>query len=420
MKDTKIISCKASTSISSILSSATATARTLIESKFPKGFFKHVHISDGLNEIQTEKDDFNRMSKPTLIITPRYSTENGYMDLIPRWQYTHQFMYTNKRKNYNGVLFDNINNIFMYSIPDRIKLVFDFKIKLPSVQYAYNVMHVVKQSFEVGGYTFLNDVRLYTEIPKLYTHIIAEELGLDKDNVDDFNKLEGYMLQNSYKGLVDKVNLASGNRQFMYNYSVNVLMNFPDEPQFERNTNGHVIDNAVVNFSAVFDFWINSNYILEIKSERKLDDYPEIDVFEDSNMKYEYLIPTHFIKEHLSENMHMILNKPFVPDINEEVDELGFGVILNKELKNVIKVIRDKGLDLEKILEVKVLIDNRELDKNLYDVDWKNYNLKTHKPLSNVTYVFLLYGDMKKIHTINNLILENQLDKIDSLGYDKV
>jgi len=71
-------------------------------------------------------------------------------------------------------------------------------------------------------------------------------------------------------------------------------------------------------------------------------------------------------------------------------------------------------------LEVKVLIDNRELDKNLYDVDWKNYNLKTHKPLSNVTYVFLLYGDMKKIHTINNLILENQLDKIDSLGYDKV
>jgi len=238
--------------------------------------------------------------------------------------------------------------------------------------------------------------------------------------VFDFNKLEDYMLQNSYKGLVDKVNLASGNRQFMYNYSVNVLMNFPDEPQFERNTNGHVIDNAVVNFSAVFDFWINSNYILEIKSEKKLDDYPEIDVFEDSNMKYEYLIPTHFIKEHLSENMHMILNKPFVPDINEEVDELGFGVILNKELKNVIKVIRDKGLDLDKILEVKVLIDNRELDKNLYDVDWKNYNLKTHKPLSNVTYVFLLYGDMKKIHTINNLILENQLDKIDSLGYDKV
>jgi hypothetical protein len=416
LKETKIISCKVSTSISSLISNITGYARYFLSSKFPPDFFKKVYISESLAELQMEDSNIVRFSKPTLIITPQYTGETGFMELLPRWHTTHQFTFKNPRKKYNGVLYDSENDIYIYSIPDRIKLNFDVRIKLASPMQAYNVLHYIKQSFEIGGYFYLNQVRLQTELPKMYTRYIANRLGYDLNTADGREKLDEYLLQHSYNGIMEKINLSSGNSQYAYNYKSNILVNFPDLPTYEKNNSGMVVDNTTVSFSFSFELWSHSNYVMEIKEIKPDLEFP-IDLGEGETMKYDFYIPdTHFIKQQV-DNMHMIINKPFLPDINEEVDILDFKPIINSELKEVIDESLKNRFDMSKLLKVMVLVDNKELDDLMFEVDWKNLVLKTHKPMSNLTYTLVLYGDLKKLNLISKYIMDGKRKEIASLGF---
>jgi hypothetical protein len=336
LKETQILTAKVSTSISSLIGNVTGYARYFLSSKFPPDFFKKVYISDSLNEIQMEDSNVQKFAKPTLIITPQYTGENGFMELLPYWHTTQYFTFKNPRKKYNGVLYDNVNDIYMYSIPDRIKLNFDVKIKLPTPMYAYNVLHYLKQSFETGGFFYLNDVRLQTEIPKLFAKVIADRLGIDQSTPDGRQALDEYFLQNSYNGIMEKINLSSGNSQFAYNYKTNILVNFPDLPTYEKNSNGLVVDNTAVSFSFSFDFWSQSNYMMEIKGD--VPDNFAIDMSDEVNtMKYDFYVDnTKFIKEQEGD-MHMIINKPFLPDVNDDIDVLEFKSIVSSELQGVIE-----------------------------------------------------------------------------------
>jgi hypothetical protein len=415
LKETQVVSAKVSTSISSLIGNVTGYARYFISSKFPPDFFKKVYISDSLNEIQMEEGNLQKFPKPTLIITPQYTGENGFMDVLPYWHTTQYFRFKNARKKYNGVLYDNINDVYMYSIPDRVKLNFEVKIKLPSTMYAYNVLHYLKQSFETGGYFYLNDVRLQTEIPKLYAQIVADRLKVDPTTPDGRQALDDYFMNNSYGGITEKINLSSGLSQFAYNYKTNILVNFPDLPSYEKNTNGLVTDSTVVSFSFSFDFWSHSNYILELKGN--VPDVPPEEWTKDSALKYEfYLDNVHFIKEQEGD-MHMIINKPFLPDVNEEVDILEFKPIVSDELKDVIGESLKNKFDMAKLLKVMVLIDNKQLDSLMYDVNWTDMTLTTKDPMSNVTYTLVLYGNLKALNLISQYIMDGRRDEISSLGY---
>ena len=414
MKETQIISAKISTSISSLIGNATGYARYFLESKFPPGFFKKVYISNSLTELQLEDKNITKYPKPTLIITPQYTGEQGFMELIPLWHTTQYFTFKNPRKKYNGVLYDNTNDIYLYSIPDRIKLNFDVRIKLPSQMYAYNVLHYLKQSFEIGGYFYLNDVRLQTEIPKLYACHIAEKLGIDINTVDGRKTLDDYFIEHSYNGIMEKINLASGNSQFAYNYRSNILVNAPDVPSYDKDIKGLVVNSTTVSFSFNFEFWSHSNYIMEFKGV--IPDIPPDTTVDGSTMKYDFYLPnTNFIQEQI-DGMHMIINKPFLPDVNTETDILDFTPIVDSELKNVIKESISHKLDLSKLLKVVVLINNKPLDSLLYSVDWTHLTLSTNNPMSNVTYTLILYGNLKYLNLISQYITDDKKGEIDSLG----
>lgn len=356
-----------------------------------------------------------KLPKPSLIITPVYTAENSFMELIPYWHTVQYFTFKNPKKKYNGVLYDNVNDVYIYSIPDRVKLNFDVKIKLPSVMYAYNVLHYMKQKFEAGGYFYLNKVRLQAELPKMYTNIIRDRLELDKDSPDNRTKMEDYLLNNSYNGLHEKINLASGNSQYYYNYDTNILVNFPDIPTFDKNTNGLVVDNTVISFNFSFDFWSHSNYVLELKGNIPDPEIPE-DVLEGATMKYDFYVPTTFIKEQ-EDGKHLLVHKPFIPDINEEIDILEFSPIVTSQVKRVIEEALKYKLDMQKLLKVKVLIDNQTLEEIAYDVDWKTLTLKTKNPMSNVTYTLIIYGNLKGLNLIEKCIMDNEKDKISSLEF---
>ena len=203
MKETKIISCKISSSISSLLGNVTSYAESYLASKFPPKFFRNVYINDSLASVNLAGAEIIKLPKPLLIITPQYTAENGFMEVLPLWHTAQYFTFKNPRNNYNGVLSDVENNIFIYSIPDRVKINFEVKIKLPTVMYGYNVMHYIKQSFESTGFFYLNKVNLQTEIPKIYTWYIAKKFKLSTPTVtkylDDFESKFDRIIFNVFK-----------------------------------------------------------------------------------------------------------------------------------------------------------------------------------------------------------------------------
>jgi hypothetical protein len=410
MKESAVAACKVSTSISSLIGNATGYARYFIEEKFPPGFFKKTVIGGALAEVNMEDTNIPKNSKPTLIITPEYTGENGFMELIPYWHTAQYFTFRNPRKKYNGVLYDADNDIYLYSIPDRIRLNFNISIKLPTEMYAYNVMHYLKQKFEVGGYFYINDVKLNTEVPMMYAHYIAERLGLDPSDPDGRAALDEYFESHSYNRITEKINLSTGNSQFAYGYNTNILVNFPDTPTYEKSENNKIVDSTTVTFSFSFDFWAHSNYIMEIRGKAPELPMPEID----GAMKYDFYVPTTFIKEQYN-NMHLLVKKPFLPDINTEVDVLEFGAIINSDVREVIIEALKNGLDIDKLVSVKVMVDNQEVLPEQFSVNWENLKLITQQPMHNVTYTLVVYGNLKALNLIDKYISEGQRDKINTL-----
>ncbi|QXN70173.1 hypothetical protein INTERNEXUS_133 [Bacillus phage vB_BspM_Internexus] len=414
MRESRIVACKISTSISSLIGNITGYARYFLSTKFPPDFFKDTHISGALNEIRMENVDIAKLRKPTLIMTPEYNGETGFMELLPNWHTTQYFTFKNPRKKYNGVLYDNKNDIYIYSIPDRIKVNFNIKIKLPSELYAYDVLHYVKQTFETGGYFYLNDVSLQTELPKMYTKIIEKKLNLDPSKPDDREKLEEYYLANSYNGITEKINQSSGNSQYAYTYKTNILVNIPELPTYEKNENGLITDSTTVNFPFSFELWSHSNYIMETKDDPIIDTISSEPTIEGRTMKYDFFLPTHFIKEQY-DSMHLIVHKQFLPDINTEVDILDFSPLINSELRGVIEEALKQKLDMSKLLKARVLVDNKEIYEELFNVDWKTLNLITKEPMYNMTYTLMIYGDLKILNLISKYIAEGTKEKISEI-----
>jgi hypothetical protein len=408
LRDKKVVSSRISTSISSLIGNVTGYARYFLASKFPPDYFKKTYITDSLSEIHMEETDVQKFPFPTLIITPRYNGELNGTD----WRMNQQIVYKGKKGyNINGVLHDSDNNIRIYSIPDRIRLSFDVRIVLASQMQAYNMIHYLKQVFEFGGYNYLNDIRLHTELPKLYVMHIADKLRLDVNSPDGREALDEYFLNNSYNSIIEKINLSSGNSQYSYGYNANILANFTDEPSYEKNSSGLVVNNTVVAFSFNFDFWSHSYYTMEVLDD-EIDTTKLLELDNGSTaMKYDFYVPTHFIKEQL-DNMHLIVYKPFLPDVNTEIDVLEFKPIINSELQGVISEAIENKLDISKLISARVLIDNKELDEDLYRVDWKDYNLITQHPMNNVTYTLIIYGNLKNLNLISEYISSGKKEEI--------
>lgn len=403
-----MVSTRVATSVSSLISNVTGYARYFIASKFPPDYFKKTYITDSLSEIHMEESDVQKFPFPTLIITPKYTGELNGFD----WRMNQQIVHKSTRgHNFNRVLHDSENNIRIHSIPDRIRIGFDVRIVLASQMQAYNMIHFLKQVFEFGGYNYLNNIRLHTELPKLYVMHIADKLGLDINSPDGREALDEYFLNHSYNSIIEKISMSTGNSEYSYGYNANILANYTDEPSYEKNSSGLVVNNTVVTFSFNFDLWSHSYYTMEVLDE-EIDPTKFLELDSGTTaMKYDFYVPTHFIKEQL-DNMHLIVYKSFLPDVNTDVDILEFKPIVNSELQEVLSEAINNKLDLSKLISARVLIDNKELDGELYKVDWKNYNLITQHPMNNVTYTLIIYGNLKSLNLISRFIAEGKKEEI--------
>lgn len=400
--DKTIINCTSTTTFSSILGSLTSFSTAFFINKFPKGFFKNIFITDSLNSINMDNDkDVQKYSTPFVSFKPELSYESNFTETLPYWYTSTRYLASGSRKKgYYPVLQDNDNGIFIHSIPTRIKVNFSIKIKVPTAMFMYNTLHYIQSNFQINDYEYVNDVRFQTEIPKIMMLNLAETLGYDLSTIEGRETFNNYLSEKSFNGITENINLASGNNNYAFNFISNVLVNYPEVASGDKNVKNLIVDNGIISFMYSMELWIPNKFIIELPNNRQeLSSTYEEETPEKDTYKFNLVINKDFIMPQI-DNKQLIIKKSFIPDINVEYDELNFSSIINKEIKSVLRYMKEEKINIENFFKVNIICGNNLLKDTEYHVDYENLILQTKKPMKNTTYMILVYGDLKILNEI--------------------
>lgn len=407
----RIVRCQSTTSFSSIVGNLTSFAIEFFKGRFPKGFFKDIIVSEELLNRRLDQRAIQKCRMPYMIIKPELSLDSLDLPTFVRWSFdNHYIAHNDQRKDYFGIFKDEERQIYMYHIPDRIKIRFSFTIKVPTAMYMYNALYYLNRNFEKDGYEYLNHVRLQTELPRSFISILSKELGYNFNNIEDKEKFNSYIYKNSLDGIEEKISMSTGNSIYNLRYIVNVLNKYPDVSEGSKNRKDMIIDDCTLTYAFEMENWIPSRFLLEIpESNLDYDTLMEEDSIIDSNTyKFNMVLDTHYIKPKI-ENRHLLLRRSYVPEVNVEYDSLSFATLIHRELDNTLKYLKSQNALNEHYFEVRVMCGNKFLPKDHFSIDYENYILYTKLPMKNTTYTILIYGDMEYLNRCRDALDHKQV-----------
>ena len=415
MNKNTVIACRTMSNTSTVIGNITSTIGEWLINQFPKGYIKKLHVSEFFIPLTSMIDNKNptihKYGNQTLYIQPTWDPTSISYDL-PRWHKANEFIFNNKRNNYNIVMEDWDNRTFIYSIPNRLKVNFQCRIKLKTYMQGVDVAHMLSNIFDIGGYRYLNGVKLETEIPIMLTKPICLKQGFDYTTDEGKDALTEYLKQYSYHNVSCKRNMGTGNRMYAYSYTGNILMHFPDQPDIVRNLDSLSVGETLVDFSFSAEFWTPANFIFEANKidEKEVRTFNEIESIDENTMLMTMYLPVEYIKP-MRNGKHLLYHEEFVPDVNVEYDTLCFAPIMDSSLIKLLNIVREQGYKLDNLMEVLVTAGSKILIPEEYEIDWKNYILKTKDPMVNTTYRIIVYADTSKLHKIDQqLNPDNPLD----------
>lgn len=398
----KIQAKNVQTNISSVIGNATSFYIEYIKKLFPTGFFKDSFIVGTLPSIEREAKDFINRAKPTLIINPEYNAESGLMGDLPIWHNAYQYIFNNCKEYYNGVLTDTDRGIFIYGIPDRIKLNMMTKIVMPTKVYAINVLHHIKQTIEPGGRFYLDNKYFENEIPTPYIKLILnileekEHRKFSLDNPDDIKYIEDYFNRYSYNGCISRRNLSTGNEEFAFKYKSNILMGMESLPTIDNVKRGKSDELSIITFDIEFEFETNSNFILQVPDDTKINKIESENDYFDSEGRYTFniTIPVDPVKE-MEGDFRLRYKKKLIAEANVEIDRIPFESILSEDVLNFIKPHINKNTcqfkQNEEAAKILLFTNSIKLGEADYHVDWAAMELLIHHPMGNMVYGFAFY-----------------------------
>ena len=401
---------------SSTVSQITSFAVDFFKSKFPTNYFKHTHISTSLNSINLQDTENTEKYKlPALAVTPSMSNDSTFMERLP---YTYRPFHQVRRNEYhseyyNRVLIDGEHLVSIYAIPTRVKVNFAINIKLQTVLQMYDLLQYIENNFETTGIEFVNNTRMEAEIPKAIMLNMGKNLGYKMDDIDQQRLFDEYLKRYSYQTITSGVNVSTGNRKYSYRYLTNMMIDYPDAPNGSANTNNLSVDSTTVEFSFGVECWVPNIFLLNTPESYEID-YEILD--DDDKFYYNTVLDVDYIKQRL-DNMSLITQKKFIPEVNTEVDTLSYAPVLQYEIRKIIQTLHELDMDkhIPEILKIKVMCGNKLLHDVLYDVDYVRHIIHTKQPMSNTTYMILVYGDLKYLNEISELIRNKKVDQIELL-----
>ena len=394
-----IMSCFISTSISSVVGNLTTVARDYVIGKFPKNYFKDVYVTTTLasSELRETDDDVKKKRLPILSIKPTYmpSSSDTLMESYPRWRRGGKsYMFRDTRSRYYPVFFDDINNLYIWAIPSRIKINFEIKVKVASGMQQMDLTHYLRQRMGSSGYSFLNDMRLDTEIPKTIIKSMAALGNVDVTNNDEVLEFLSYLKQYSNGSITKKTNLSSGNPMYHFQYGSNVMTHMESGAEGENEKISMTDKEGNVTFAFSLESWIPGQFILEAANEIPYNE--EEYLFDDEQTFMNHTMNAK--PERIRGKKVELVWEGYVTDVNTTVDSIDISGLFSDKQKQVITYLYENVLEIKDVFEVLAFRDNKELVRNVdYTFDWTTFELKTINAHQNYTHFVGIYGDMTLI-----------------------
>jgi hypothetical protein len=421
MDNRDILVGRASTTMSSTIGNAVTVLRDHLYSRYPRGYFKHFHVNTALASKMMEDRDREDASDenvhlneiPSMSVSPRYTGEsNTAMQELPYWRQVHSFLFKNTRRNYVGVLFNDEEKIFVYSIPDRVKVEFDVKVRFDTIMQQMDFVNYTRQMFSVGKLYYLNGVRMESEIPKSFIRALMAYKGADPSDRDQVDEFYSYLRKFSMNRIEYKRNLSNGTNSFFYGYDVNLLCNLEEVSGSDYARDGMAEEKPTVDMRFTMEMWVPTSYVLETKQRFETDESElPTELLSDGSTGYinhsVKLVPRRTIGDYT-----LLIWQGFVSDVNVRVDRLPLDEVFSRRLNSVIGALRETEEGrrrLDEILTFSLYADGQPMSPDRFNILWDGPELTVDAPLYNVTHHLGVYARMD--------LLNDALAEIENTSY---
>lgn len=404
--------CSSSNSLSSIIGSVTSYITEYFKSKFPETYFKETYISSTMAASAIQKDYFDVKKRPYLFVQPTFDLSPGIMQDIPTLFTDTSWVLLGKlRKNYNLIFEDQDTGIRIFNAFKRTKISFRFGIRVNSEIQGWNTISYIDQNFQSNGWFYLNKVFLQTQVPPFIIQNIANRLNLDLNEPVDRERMQDFMLQHSYNGIEEVTDLSTGNRRYMFKYPVNILINYPDVSNNNKQMRNNITQNSQIEFNITAELWTPSTFIMELDEIERFKNIKLINPtpYEDSQYRFSLVMNQDYIPYTL-ENRNIITRRNFIPEVNVEYDEVDLKDVLPTNVIKACHILKRYKKKMDKIFTVVLYINGKLVSPEVYSIDNKDFILKTKNPMKNTTYTVVIYADMGVLNRINNLMGEKDED----------
>jgi hypothetical protein len=399
--------CSSSSSISSIIGSVASCITEFFKSKFPNGFFKDTYISSTMAASAIKKDYGTVKKRPYLFIQPQFDLNEGIMQQVPMLINDMSYAYLKDfRRNYHMIFEDDETGIRIFNNYQRTKIDFRIGIRVNSEMQGWNTISYISQNFQNGGYFYLNRISLYNMIPEYIIQNIAKRKGWNLNEPLDKEEMNQYMLKHSFNSIDCVRDPSSGNDRYMGINMVNILLNYPDMSNQNRQMRNNVVQNSQIEFNIVAELWTPAVFILEMDNIERFKNIPLVNPYEyhdDGKYRFSLVINEDYIP-YSKFGRNMIMRRNFLPEVNVEYDEIDLKPVLPLNIYKACSLLEQNGIKMSKCFTVDLYINGRIVFPEAYKVEEKDLILKTYYPMKNTTYTVVVYADMEILNKINLLL----------------
>lgn len=418
-----IFTCRTDNGFSSVIGSEVCVIRDFYKGLFPKGYFKDYWIDTRWFSQEMESKDTFKKNKPILSIKPRpnIGMESSYFTRLPSYWYKNYYILKRLKDNYFPVLNDEDHGLFMYFLPERVKIDYEAEITLPTRMDMLNAAYHLKGSVLHDSYFYIPNTYLEVEIPRKYILALANSLDYDLNIPVQCDDFEEYLNYRSDGKITKKKKLSSGNYEYFFQYRVQILCRIDQDPELgDGEGNGQTESNFTVTSQIQTEFWSPFNFFLEVSDDNgKIKEFlynydkdsmvtnPDgssvvIEDLGENKASVNLVLPIDEMMKSENainiEGKQLVIWQGYLTEDNT-VDELDFMDALSHEMQEVIRYNKENKIDSSNEFELKVYKDKELIPDRYIEVDWDRCLLKNFSPDENSTFHLAVYCDLPSIRT---------------------
>jgi hypothetical protein len=412
-----------------LLGSITGIIKNHIISKLPKNYIKYVYIKNSIpsvSEKDNNEEDYMVKDKPALSLGLNYSYNEAVsigdnfkwgMSRIPVNTYMYDSIYTK-------IFMNETDHIYLTSIDERTKLVFDVAIRLDSETQAYNLMQFMRSYIGVSRPFYLQSIDVEVPLPFECLYLIASAKNFNLTNKPELINFHDYLRKYSGGRITYKKNLSSGNFNYFMKYNCNILCKIPDIPSIERTTEGKSVIDSMIRYNMEIEFPSYTNFITEYEEfDMTPNDQSTNTQLGNSENSAVYNFTSKFHFGRMEGDKTIALTFEFISDINTAIDETPFKDSLSEPLNFFIEhqkqFLLSEPDSVSKYIKILMMRDSDLLTEGIdYEIDWDKYTIRLLNPWFNYTYHLAFYIDLVAYNSV--MMIRNTLSLNQNLPIQKI